>query len=272
MSTVKIGWSGGEDSTCAVMKHIERGDKVKAVCYIPMFTRDIPLICKDHYNFIVNTAEYFRSLGAEVYFADGGLTYYEYVIHVSRKGKNKGQIFGFPIVGSGMCGFKRDGKLRALKACDVGYYDYEGCGICANETHRLGQLNDRLRSILVEQGITKQQTKAFCIEHGIRSPHYLTSNRDGCALCYNAKQRERDRWFADYPEAIYLVIDLQNAVKRLRPDRAPLRNYGYFIDWDALFCSLNVRGTGWVLCTLIGYAVKTTKNIFKRSPSWLKKK
>ena len=44
--TVKVGWSGGKDSTCAVMQHIEHGHKVKAVCYIPMFTESIPLIEK----------------------------------------------------------------------------------------------------------------------------------------------------------------------------------------------------------------------------------
>lgn len=104
MATVKIGWSGGKDSTCAVMKHIERGDKVKAVCYVPMFTREIPLISKKHYAFILQTADYFRRLGAEVYFADKGLTYYEYVTHEAVKGKCKGLIFGFPIVGAGMCG------------------------------------------------------------------------------------------------------------------------------------------------------------------------
>lgn len=74
---VKIGWSGGKDSTCAVMKHIERGDKVKAVCWIPMLTKEIPLILKDHYKFIIDTANYFRTLDADVYFPDGGLTYWE---------------------------------------------------------------------------------------------------------------------------------------------------------------------------------------------------
>ena len=47
MSVVKIGWSGGKDSTRAVMAHIQRGDKVKAVCYVPMFTKEIPLISKN---------------------------------------------------------------------------------------------------------------------------------------------------------------------------------------------------------------------------------
>ena len=30
MSIVKVGWSGGKDSTCAVLLHLEKGDKVKA--------------------------------------------------------------------------------------------------------------------------------------------------------------------------------------------------------------------------------------------------
>ncbi len=34
MDIVKIGWSGGKDSTCAVYKHLERGDKLKIVSYL----------------------------------------------------------------------------------------------------------------------------------------------------------------------------------------------------------------------------------------------
>lgn len=231
MSVVKIGWSGGKDSTCAVMKHIERGDKVKAVCYVPMFTKEIPLILKQHYNFIINTADYFRSLGAEVFFADGGLTYYEYVTHIAQRGKFKGKIFGFPIVGAGMCGFKRDGKLKALSLCDVGEYDYEGVGIAFDEARRHGQLNDWLRSILYEEKITEDMATVYCKKNGIYSPHYSgKTKRDGCALCYNAKEEERNRWFADYPEAVPIVIELQDLVKEKRPDRPPLRGYKYFID------------------------------------------
>ena len=162
METVKIGWSGGKDSTRSVMAHIQRGDKVKAVCYVPMFTKKIPLISKKHYDFILKTAEYFRNLGAEVYFADGGLTYCEYVTHIAKKGKNKGQIFGFPIVGRGMCGFKRDGKLKALALCDVGEYDYEGVGIAYDEVKRHRQLTEHLRSILFEEKITEDDATEWC--------------------------------------------------------------------------------------------------------------
>lgn len=234
MSIVKIGWSGGKDSTCAVMKHIERGDKVKAVCYVPMFTKEIPLITKKHYEFIKNTAEYFRSLGAEVYFAGGGLTYYEYVTHVAVKGKHKGQIFGFPCVGRGQCGFKRDGKLRACDKCDVGEYEYLSIGIAFDEVARHNQLNDMKRSILCELKITEQEATDYCKKNNLYSPHYekkkkRKNRRDGCALCCNAGEEERQEWFNDYPEAIPLVIELQDIVKEKRPDRPPLRGHKYFI-------------------------------------------
>jgi hypothetical protein len=196
-----------------------------------MFTKKIPLISKKHYEFILQTADYFRSLGAEVYFADGGLTYYEYVTHIAIRGKCKGQIFGFPIVGAGMCGFKRDGKLKALYLCDVGEYDYEGVGIAFDEVKRHKQLNENFRSILCEEKITEDMATEYCKRKGIYSPHYSEkTKRDGCCLCCNAKEEERNRWFADYPEAVPIVIELQNIVKEKRPDRPPLRGYKYFID------------------------------------------
>ncbi len=234
MAVVKIGWSGGKDSTCAVMHHMYRGDEVKAVCYVPMFTKEIPLISKKHYEFILRTAEYFRSRGAKVYFADGGVTYCEYVTHVAQRGKFKGQIFGFPIVGRGMCGFKRDGKLKALSLCDVGQYDYEGVGIACDETGRHRQLNEKLRSILCELEMTEEDATAFCKEHNLYSPQYDCAGkkkmRDGCALCCNASEQERREWLEDYPEALPILIELQNVVKEKRPDRPPLRGYKYFIE------------------------------------------
>jgi hypothetical protein len=213
------------------MLHIERGDIVKAVCYVPMFTKEIPLITKRHYDFIQTTASHFRNLGASVYFAEG-MTYWDYVTHRALRGKFKGQIFGFPWFGSGQCGFKRDSKLKAVSSVDVGYFDYESIGIAADEYKRHGQLNNLKRSILVEQGRTELFCTQFCYNNGLLSPHYEYADRDGCILCFNAKERERQVWYSDYPESIPLLIQLQNIVKQERPDRFPLRNYKWFIDTD----------------------------------------
>lgn len=229
MSVVKIGWSGGKDSTCAVLKHIEQGDQVKVVCYIPMFNEYIPLLTKKHYNFIMSTANIFNSLGAEVHIVTG-ITYYEYVTKRSTRGKYKGRIFGFPLFVRQLCGFKRDSKEKALRECDVGFYDYESVGICIDEKQRQSQLNDKLRSILCELGLSQYDTRTFCIERNLLSPHYAYNKRDGCALCPHAKDVERLEWFYDYPEAVPIVIELQNLVKKERPDMTPLRNYRWFIE------------------------------------------
>lgn len=226
---VKVGWSGGKDSTCAVMQHIEQGHKVKAVCYVPMFTETIPLIAKDHYEFILSTAEVFRRKGADVHIITG-MTYFEYVTHRAKCGKFKGKVFGFPYICSGQCGFKRDSKLKAILLCDVGEYDYEDIGIAVDEERRRGQLSEHKRSILCEMGITEADAKAFCREKGVLSPHYARSERDGCVLCPNAKDEEIARWLADYPQARSILLQLQEYIKEERPDRdPPRRNYRWFV-------------------------------------------
>lgn len=226
---VKVSWSGGKDSSCAVMKHIEIGNKVKAVCYIPMFTETIPLISKEHYDFIFKTADVFRSLGAEVWIVTGQ-TYYDFVRRRSTRGKYKGRAFGFPPFLTGRCNFKRESKMKALSACNVGEYDYEDIGIAADETKRHNQLTERKRSILVELGMSEQDAMNYDIERGILSPLYQFQKRDGCTLCPQARARERERWFGQYPEAIPLVLELQEFVKKERPEQTPLRNYKWFID------------------------------------------
>lgn len=231
MSIVKVGWSGGKDSTCAVSLHLKQGDFVKAVCYIPMFTDEIPLLTKRHYNFILNTADLFKSQGAEIYFAKG-ITYWEYVTHVSLRGIHKGKIFGFPYFGVGKCGFKRDSKLKACNSVNCGNYDYESIGICFDEYLRHNQLNINKRSLLVEKEYTEAMCIKYCYDNSILSPHYEYTNRDGCVLCFNAKEIERQIWYNDYPNSKELLIELQDICKLKRPDSFPLRGYQWFIDTD----------------------------------------
>lgn len=228
MAIVKVGWSGGKDSSCAVMEHIKRGDKVIAVCYVPMFTDKIPLILKKHYEFILKTADFFRRLGATVHIVSG-MTYVEYVTHRAKKGKFKGQIFGFPCFQKGKCGFKRDSKIKACAELDVGHYDYESLGIASDETDRHNQLNDSKRSILVELDITESEASKRCDLFTILSPHYNDLSRDGCVLCPNASEKERQLWYKDYPEAVSILLALQDFVKKERSDRFPLRNYQWFL-------------------------------------------
>jgi hypothetical protein len=233
MDVVKVGWSGGKDSTCAAMLHIERGDYVKIVCYIPMFTDKIPLLTKRHYDFIHNTSEQFTKLGAEFLFAEG-MTYWDFVTHIKTKGKDKGNIMGFPPPITKMCTFKCYSKTAACKKADkeIGYYDYESVGIAYDEYKRHGQLNEKKRSILVEKGYTESACARFCYSRKMLSPHYEYDVRDGCSLCPNARPYRRQIWYNDYPEAVPLLLELQNIVKQRNPKKYPLRGNQWFIDTD----------------------------------------
>lgn len=229
---VKACWSGGKDSTCAVMKHIEAGHTVKVVCYVPMFAKDIPLIQKAHYDHIKSCADRFKELGAEVYIVHG-TTYFDYVTRDAKSGKNKGKMIAWPYIGRGRCGFKRDSKLKALANVDVGPYDYEDIAIAADETDRMNTLGEAKRSILAEQGITEMDAAEYCIKHEMYSPQYTKSKRDGCVLCPEAKDAEIEQWLVDYPEARPIVIELQEFVKKERPDRdPPRRGYKWFVEED----------------------------------------
>ena len=234
MDTVKVGWSGGKDSTCAVMLHLEQGDHVKAVCYVPMFTKEIPLITKRHYEFIQSTAQRFTDLGASVYFAEG-MTYWDFVTHVKTKGNDKGNIMGFPPPITGMCSFKTYSKVPACKKADkeIGYYDYESIGIAFDEIKRHGQLNDKKRSILVEKRYCESDCTRYCYSRNMLSPHYEYDVRDGCTLCPNANVTRRNLWYNDYPKAIPLLIELQDIVKQRTTNKFPLREKRWFIETDS---------------------------------------
>lgn len=228
---VKVSWSGGKDSTCAVLKHLEAGHTVKVVCYIPMFTYTIPLLLKDHYEFILRTAELFRLLGAEVHIVYG-IPYFYWVLKRSSRGQYKGRMFGFPLFQRGKCGFKRDSKVKALGQCDVGHYDYEDVGIAFDEEDRKNQLSEKKRSILCELEITEADAFKYVEVRGLLSPHYGLFKRDGCTLCPNASAREREMWFQQYPEARVLLLWLQDIIRIERPDQYPLRDHKMFIETE----------------------------------------
>lgn len=235
MAVVKVNWSGGKDSTAAMLLHLQNGDAVKAVCYVPMLTSDIPLIMKDHYEFIKNAAERFRSMGATVDIVSG-MTYAEFVLHIVTKGTRKGHIFGFPCHLTGCCNFKNYSKEKALNSFDVGVYDYTDIGIAADEVKRQTQLSSNMRSILCELDVTEACAIKICEQNYLLSPHYAMFARDGCALCYNASEKLRRAYFEQYPEAVDVVLNLQNAVKKemesgnISFNKTPLRNNKFFIE------------------------------------------
>ncbi len=208
MSTVKISWSGGKDSTASVILHSQSGDICKIVYYIPMLTDCIPLIRKAHYDFIQAAVDRFTGFGMPCYQAHG-MTYWDHVNRFLTKGPRKGQIMGYGL-GYGFCLFRDYSKRRALNGVNVGYFDYLDIGIAADECSRYGQLTKEKRSILVERHVTEARAKEICIEHGLLSPIYKDVGRDGCVICPNAGPPVIQQWARDYPQGVEILKHIEH--------------------------------------------------------------
>ena len=245
MDIVKCCWSGGKDSSCATHLHLTQGHTVIVANYVPMFTDTIPLILKEHYEFIMQTIELWKSMGAEVYQVHG-MTYWDFV---HKRSSRSGLPFGFPCFITNKCNFQRDSKTKSLQELDVKLnlkYDYVDLGIAFDEVYRHSQLNNYKRSILVEKKIPEDMATQYCKANGLYSPHYLHHKRDGCTLCPQAKADARIEWFKQYPEAFDLVLELQEFVKKEIPNQYPLRNYKFFIEEDVQL-SMFESGKRWVI-------------------------
>lgn len=230
MAVVKVSWSGGKDSTASVLLHLKRGDKVIAVCYVPMFTDDIPFILRSHYNFILRAKKKLERMGATVILVKG-MTYYDYCMKTITRGENKGKLMGFPAPITGMCGFKNYSKEKALNNVSLGKYDYEDIGIAADEVKRQNQLTENKRSILVELGKSEAYALKLCRHYNLLSPMYEEGTRDGCALCPNGDRKRRQEWFSENPEAFDIVKDMQRKIAKSFPKRAfGLRDQKMFIE------------------------------------------
>lgn len=224
---VKQNWSGGKDSTAAAILHYFNGDHVKAVIYIPFFVDKIPLISKQHFDFIQSAKIKLETkFDTEVAIVTG-ISYYDFCLSVRARGKRKGIPFGFPSYVSKYCYFRNYSKIKALENAAIGYYDYEDIGIAADETKRLSQLNNTKRSILYEHGITEKTAFEICKEYGLLSPNYESEERDGCVLCPNAPRKRVENWLRDFPQAREKLIELQNRVREF--DTHTPRRDGYFI-------------------------------------------
>lgn len=229
MSLYKVSWSGGKDSTAAMFLHLCEGHSVHAVCFVPLLTPEIPLIMPEHYAFIINTADRFRSMGAVVDIVHGD-TYYDHVHRIITRGIHKGLPMGIGL-GIGFCLFRDYSKIRAGILSVKFDFDYEDIGIAFDEHKRKAQLISPKMSILCDKKITERQAFEICLEHDILSPiYYGTARRDGCAICPNCKTQDFLSWVRAYPDSVSVLLEIEDFCKKYRPNNSPYRNGVWFSD------------------------------------------
>ena len=82
----------------------------------------------------------------------------------------------------------------------------EYIGIAADESDRLGQLNDRKRAPLVEFGIDEDLCGLYCQYGRCLAPAYDISCRDGCWFCHNQGVDSLRNLWRNYPDHWALLL------------------------------------------------------------------
>ncbi|MBE6922979.1 MAG: hypothetical protein E7465_07345 [Ruminococcaceae bacterium] len=128
----------------------------------------------------------YRRYGIIVEHVSAGRSYEDLFYSIPcRKEQNidkQGQIRGFPSLQSQWCSSSL--KSEVMKKIFKRGKSVQYIGIAANEPKRFSQLNDHLRSPLVEHGVTEEDCYQICEQIGLLAPTYLQSKRSGCWFCH----------------------------------------------------------------------------------------
>lgn len=141
--------------------------------------------------------------GIEVEHIHSPKSYEEWFYTTYKSGKYAGAIYGFPIRRMPWCNSRlKVWVLDKLKGSDVTQY----VGIAADEPNRFHTLNDKIRSPLVEHGVTEREAREICEGLDLLSPIYTQAERGGCWFCHNQGIQSLRLLRKQYPEYWALML------------------------------------------------------------------
>lgn len=208
--------SGGKDSVATLILTQMKGEPLDEVVYAevmfdPYNSGELP----DHSEFIHGVLSPWveNTLGVPFTIVRGEVDYSSYLKHRITRGSNSGFPYGFVL--SGACSMNAYGKLRPLKKYLKSKYGeanlFQYVGIAHDEKSRLEALSSKVNciSLLDKYGFTEEMAVKLCKEHGLYSPGYQYSHRNGCWFCPNAKDGELAHMIETRPDLVYELIKIE---------------------------------------------------------------
>lgn len=205
--------SGGKDSVATLIIARENGDPLDEVVYCEvMFDKETSGEMPEHRDFIYNKVKPYVEdvLNVPFIILRPTKTYVDVFTHICVKGKSIGKCRGFPI--PGMCAINRDCKIPPITK----YWKEQGgnatqyVGIAADEPKRLARLRGTSRvSLLEKYGVTEQDAFEICRKHGLLSPIYEFSKRNGCWFCPNCRNQEWTHLIFNHTPLFDRLIELE---------------------------------------------------------------
>jgi 7-cyano-7-deazaguanine synthase in queuosine biosynthesis len=206
--------SGGKDSVATLILAKQYGDPLDEVVYCEvMFDKDTSGEQPEHQKFIYEKVKPFveNQLGVPFTILRSERTYVDVFKHIITKGPNIGKAYGFAY--PGMCAINRDCKIPPIRnywkvnSENVSQY----VGIAFDEQERLMRLQGTNQiSLLAKYGYTERDATKLCVAHGMYSPIYEFSDRNGCWFCPNCKDREWAHLIFNHEAYFDRLITLEN--------------------------------------------------------------
>ena len=200
-----LSQSFGKDSMAQAIIAAEMGEPVDGAIYCEvMFDKEISAEIPEHHDFIYNVAipRLESEYGIKTTVLRSDITMKDSFYHVNTKGKNKGKLRGFPIRGmcvlNSQCKVKVINEWKRVQTEPITAY----VGIAADEQKRLARMKPDTVSLLEKYGVTEKMAFDICKSHGLLSPIYSFTSRNGCFFCPNANKgalyhlyhNHRDLW------------------------------------------------------------------------------
>ncbi len=204
-----ISCSFGKDSLAQVILAHQHGEPVEYILYVEVMydiERNISAEIPEHRDFIYNIAiPKLQEWGYRVIILRSEKDFKHCFLREIKKSRvpgRNGKRSGFPL--SGKCAINRDCKQRVIDrykklnfSKDTTFY----VGIAVDEKKRLARLDGVTKQSLLEKyGYTEKKAKDLCAEHGLLSPIYSFTKRNGCFFCPNASRQELRHLYDHHPE------------------------------------------------------------------------
>lgn len=180
--------SYGKDSLAMLEVIARHGLPLDRIVHVEiMATRDIPADLPELTAWKKQADETILArYGIPVEHISADVTYEDLFYKIPKRRENssvaQGKILGFPSLRSQWC--SKALKVLVMRKLNKADGTVQYIGIAANEPARFGQLSDRVRSPLVDYGVTEEDCIEICGNIGLLAPTYLQSKRSGCWFCH----------------------------------------------------------------------------------------
>lgn len=195
-------WSGGKDSTAAIITYLSQGGKIDEAVYCRvMFNDTISAEYPEHEEFIYCTAiPKLESWGIPVKIVQAKTNYVGQFMTTFQSGKWKGEIYGFPLCRGPWCNNRL--KVRPLKKYFQSIGEYQNIvGIAYDEGVRAAKKTVVGKLLpLVDYKILEADTFEICRKEGLLSPAYEFTTRLGCWFCHNQRVGQLKRLYKYHPD------------------------------------------------------------------------